>query len=394
MGTFRIHQHAKNPYLFLTLLFFLLYPALFGQKLQIMVSTAGVMTEPESLFIKEFRNEFASAFERNASGIFYSAKAMPVSMQFFKENESLFLLATIEGDPFYREGGFRSLDPLSLSQSVTQCLENLLVWFFLRHAFQTEKRIGLSDLLYEYPYFSSDGRYFTYITEKRTGNANPLIVSLTEGTVDLLELPLKTEFFPQCHGEFLYYLQSLEGTREIRRVPLSRLNETGEGLYEGDVTGYRITGSELLWSEKGRLRTKPIDGETAYNEETLPQNVSHIQSFDIADDYWVISLSKDGVQYDLYLYDPMSKAGFFLTNTPYQEVDVRFSKDGMMLVFSSNPDGNFNLFYIDLLNNRLGRLTQNIFDEFYPAFTPDGSGLVFCRYETKSEPYIVALPLR
>ncbi|HNW46965.1 MAG TPA: hypothetical protein PLB79_05520 [Thermotogota bacterium] len=394
MGTFRVHKHVKNSHLFLTLLLLLLYSALFGQAIDIKVSTTGAMTESESAFIKEFRNEFASMYERNASGIFYSAKAMAVSLSFGKENSTFFLRAAIEGQLFYTEKGFRSLDRLALSQSVTQCVENLLVWFFLRRAFQTEKRIGLSDLLYEYPHFSADGRFFTYITEKRTGNANPLVVSLTDGTVFLLELPMKTEFYPRVYGEFLYYLQSLEGAREILRVPLSRLSDRREGLYEGDVTGYSVRGNELIWSEKNRLLRKPLDGKGPYSEEPLPPNASRIQSFDIADHYWAISLAREGAQYDLYLYDPVRKTGLFLTHTPYQEVDVRFSKDGTMLVFSSNPDGNFNLFYFDLVNNRLGRVTQNAYDEFYPAFTPDGSGLVFCRYETKSEPYLVALPLR
>ncbi len=394
MGTFRIHQYVKNPYLFLTLLTVALCPHLFGQAVQVMVSTAGILTEAESAFIQEYRSGFASEYERNASGIFYSAKALILLLQFEKENQSLFLRATIDGNLFFREDTFRSLDRLTLSQSVTQCIENLLVWFFLRHSFQIEKRIGLSDLLYEYPHFSSDGRTFAYITEKRTGNANPLLLSLTEGTAVLVELPLKTEFFPQCHGGFLYYLQSLEGTREIRRVSLDSLSEAGEGIYEGDVTGYRLLGNEVIWSEKNRLLRMPIDGRAPASAETLPPNVSRIQSFDIAEDYWAISLARDTAQYDLYLYDPLGKTGFFLTNTPYQEVDVRFSKDGTKLVFSSNPEGNFNLFYIDLVNNRFGRLTQNAFDEFYPAFTPDGSGLVFCRYETRFEPYIVALPLR
>ncbi|HQG98589.1 MAG TPA: hypothetical protein PLO75_08195, partial [Thermotogota bacterium] len=80
MGTFRVHKHVKNSHLFLTLLLLLLYSALFGQAIDIKVSTTGAMTESESAFIKEFRNEFASMYERNASGIFYSAKAMAVSL--------------------------------------------------------------------------------------------------------------------------------------------------------------------------------------------------------------------------------------------------------------------------------------------------------------------------
>jgi len=56
-------------------------------------------------------------------------------------------------------------------------------------------------------------------------------------------------------------------------------------------------------------------------------------------------------------------------------VDPRFSPDGTKVAYSSNQDGNFDLFVYDLLTSKSTRLTHSLYDERHPSWDPGGERL-------------------
>jgi hypothetical protein len=352
------------------------------------------MTDEESLYIAEYRRLFEAEYLKSAADIEYLGTKPRVGLAFEKRNGKLLLRASIEEKVFFSESDFLIGDRLFLVQSTLQAVENLLIWFFINGVDFREKRVGLFSLLYEYPHISADSRYFSSVSEKRTGNSNVFVTDLNTGKITWYDIPQHSEFFPQTLGDQLYYLQSLEGARELKRTSISEDKNEVTSLYEGDITCFRIYGSTLYWSEGNRIYSMPAVGGITPELGATFEHTTSIQSFDVCKDYWILSLLNGESQYDLYLYNPEQKTGFYISTTLCQEVDVCVTRDGKKILYSSNPEGYFNLFVIDMETNRISRLTNNHYDEFYGAFTPNSTGIIFSRYETRSEPYFVALTIQ
>jgi Tol biopolymer transport system component len=68
----------------------------------------------------------------------------------------------------------------------------------------------------------------------------------------------------------------------------------------------------------------------------------------------------------------------YLTSLPTREVHPAISPDGKRVLYSSDQDGNYNI-YVATLDGQSTRLTQNAANDLHPAWSPDGRQFAFLR---------------
>ncbi len=66
-----------------------------------------------------------------------------------------------------------------------------------------------------------------------------------------------------------------------------------------------------------------------------------------------------------------------VTSTNRNDYYPVFTPDGQGIVFASNRNGTFDIYYLVLKDSRLLQLTQNIGNAFNPKFSPDGKQMLF-----------------
>jgi tricorn protease len=68
-----------------------------------------------------------------------------------------------------------------------------------------------------------------------------------------------------------------------------------------------------------------------------------------------------------------------LTDTPTRDREISWSPDGKSLVFSSNRDGGYRLYTVDVATGATSQLTKGNGSDSEPVFSPDGKWIAFLR---------------
>lgn len=85
----------------------------------------------------------------------------------------------------------------------------------------------------------------------------------------------------------------------------------------------------------------------------------------------------ENYQSDIFLYELSSNREIQITKSPDYNGDPSFAADDMSLVFTSNRDGDFEIFVMDLQGANLQQLTHHDSADFSPVWSPDGSQIAF-----------------
>jgi Tol biopolymer transport system component len=145
-------------------------------------------------------------------------------------------------------------------------------------------------------------------------------------------------------------------------------------------TGLGLYGEALAASMNGRV----ADGARAAGA-----NLSQV-SFSQEGADFDPDVSRDGKQIvfastqhratsDLYIKNVESRVVTQLTNDPANDVMPRISPDGTRIAFSSNRNGNWDIFVMPITGGRSVQITSSGADELHPSWSPDGNQIVFCR---------------
>jgi TolB protein len=81
--------------------------------------------------------------------------------------------------------------------------------------------------------------------------------------------------------------------------------------------------------------------------------------------------------YDLYIMDTNGSNVTRITETIWDETSPTWSPDSLQIMFDSDQYGNYELFVYDLLDASFTRITDNSFDDYAPAWSPDGITIAF-----------------
>lgn len=149
----------------------------------------------------------------------------------------------------------------------------------------------------------------------------------------------------------------MESKRRLRRLLFVLIVATGLMTFELEAFG---VADRALRESTASAATAPPAGEALYFSSNRPEN------------------------WDLYLFDAAGAAPRRLTDHPALDYDAAFSPDGRWLVFTSERDGNPDLWAIDIQASRdVGSvsdpvaLTSGITMEAAATFSPDGKSLAF-----------------
>lgn len=92
----------------------------------------------------------------------------------------------------------------------------------------------------------------------------------------------------------------------------------------------------------------------------------------------LIIYSKDDQEnMHLYAYQPETMKETKITNGDWDDIHPALSPDGKKLIFSSNRNGYWDLYVLDLVRNKTIKITNDMNYDGGPAWSPDGQWLVF-----------------
>jgi TolB protein len=108
--------------------------------------------------------------------------------------------------------------------------------------------------------------------------------------------------------------------------------------------------------------------------------------FSPAGDKIVFTSDQDGNE-EIYLYEIKSKNLSRLTNYPRQDYSPSFSPDGSEIVFVSNMDDQYKweIYKMSLKNLKPKRLTSNLYWDGFPRYSTDGKAITFSSKRNGSE---------
>ena len=91
----------------------------------------------------------------------------------------------------------------------------------------------------------------------------------------------------------------------------------------------------------------------------------------------IVYVCFDGKHDQICLMDPTGAQKIQLTDVEATNFYPSLSPDGNLIIFSSNRDGNFELYTMDLSGGNIQKLTDNIGNLYAPEISPNGNRVVF-----------------
>ena len=255
-------------------------------------------------------------------------------------------------------------------------------------------RITYRSSIEEYASFSPDGRYLVFSSDRNGGNRDIFMIDLKSGSMTSLRLPGSSEYFPSISpdGSTLLFQGSFTGNWGIYTIPIN-----------GDVRKIRrLAGSRKVaaymprWIDENHivyLRDTGDGNELYFEDITTKVSTKVVLPFKYVfspkmcgGELYFVGLK--GADFGIY---KLTRQGSVLTveNSEYNEHDLDISPDCKSMVFVSNRDGVYRLWYKDLRTGEEKVITDFIdYDVFYPSFSPDGKIVALSVYKPGVEPDI------
>jgi dipeptidyl aminopeptidase/acylaminoacyl peptidase len=76
---------------------------------------------------------------------------------------------------------------------------------------------------------------------------------------------------------------------------------------------------------------------------------------------------------DIWVASKMHLVNLTPNTAPFNDVDPVVSPDGRKVAFTSDRDGDFEIYTANVFTGKLQRLTDNVGDDRYPTWSPDGT---------------------
>jgi len=154
-------------------------------------------------------------------------------------------------------------------------------------------------------------------------------------------------------------------------VPLVRQRVNA---YSANTTPPQVT-IRQTWSNSSPIPTLP-----ASPTPTLPSTQENHPSNSFQDPLnqgtIFLSLSEGGFSH-LFVYQPVNLPLTRISSGPWDDITPSLSQDGKRLAFSSNRNGYWDIYLMNLENGQTTQFTNTPAYDAYPSWSPDGSYLVY-----------------
>lgn len=130
---------------------------------------------------------------------------------------------------------------------------------------------------------------------------------------------------------------------------------------------------DVLMTSEDSSTSAPFPTETITPTPTLlVSEATTTSSFGI-----IVFSMGDGLYDHLFIYNPYSRPLTRLTGSNWDDVEPALSPDGKQVAFSSNRDGQWDIFLLNLTTDEITKITNTKTYDGSPAWSPDGQYIIF-----------------
>ena len=229
---------------------------------------------------------------------------------------------------------------------------------------------------------------------------------VTVNTRDRSRFNMRPKISP-CGELIAFYSDRKDYTRIIITDTSGKLQRAiGQHRLSGSFESFQPLSGAMAWSpdgselafiakKGGRNDIRIVNARTGRQRKTVNLPLSAITGLDWSRDGGRLALTAISYgQTDLFLYDLNTLELRALTNSPESKTAPRFSPNGKKILFATtdtvglrndpltqtpwkNPRPTSNIAMFDLETNRASLLTNTMWNDKQPAFSPDGKHFVF-----------------
>ena len=258
-----------------------------------------------------------------------------------------------------------------------------------------------------FPSYAPDGAQLAFVSERKAGKGAGIYALNAAGKEQLLVARREKLFSPIWHsdGQRLIFNSQTPGQTRLELVKIG--GEGGETLSatDEDVFPFKVSwlsAQEYLYTADGQIKRGKLGEKGTHTipfraTVTLDRSdyVKKIRDFDAKTERPVQGIrspvvSPDGRQIaftalgDLWVYTKGQPKPEAITNDAFLEVDPVWSPDGKRLAYTSDRNGNMDLWVMDVMKKQescVFRATETL---MYPSWSPDGKQLAFFEADPKA----------
>ena len=237
------------------------------------------------------------------------------------------------------------------------------------------------------PTFSPDGKTIAFVSD-RDGNAEIYLQDLDGTNLRRLTNHPAHDGFPTFSPDGTQlafnsdredenvevYLMNLDGSG-IQRLTNSRSDdETYPGCWSADGTQLLFTSNR---SGKDNIYLINVEAMTPLELMTDAENDLRFPTYSPDGKAILFQASADDERVELRIFEPETKRTRTLLKLDETESNPRFSPDGQWIIFQNRIDGNAEICRVPAAGGEVQRLTNDPGRDVAPAWSPDGSRIVF-----------------
>lgn len=201
-----------------------------------------------------------------------------------------------------------------------------------------------------------------------------LTIGIVMGSVAIESPPYDVAFISRRDGNWEIYTMRGDGGEQANRSQHPEGDHAPRWTDDGRSIVFRSQRSGDGYAPHRMLADgtsiEPTDGSKVYGISFLPDGVRAVRSID------------DETGLDVYIEDTRSGERTRLTHDAGENWGPTASPDGSLVLFSSNRDGNTELYLLELDGNGVATRTRRLTEtpslrERYASFSPDGTTVLY-----------------